>query len=92
VATLESLNRIELMGLDAILGMPNAFGVGFGRMFSATTAGPSEASFGHGGAGGQLGFGDPLHEVGIGFTRSHLSFTSPLAAGLVAAVYEAMAA
>jgi CubicO group peptidase (beta-lactamase class C family) len=91
-ATLESLNRIQLMAPDAILGIPNAFGVGFGRMLSATTVGPSVDSFGHGGAGGQVGFGDPEHQVGIGFTRSHLSFTSPLAAGLVAALYEAMAA
>jgi CubicO group peptidase (beta-lactamase class C family) len=85
--TLESLNRIELMGLDAILGIPNAFGVGFGRTFHIAGLGASEGTFGHGGAGGQLGFGDPAHQVAVGFTRSHLSFTSPLATGLVAALY-----
>jgi CubicO group peptidase (beta-lactamase class C family) len=88
-ATLESMNRIELMGLDMALGIPNAFGVGFGRMFSAGPVGPSPATFGHGGAGGQLGLGDPEHEVAIGFTRSHLSLTSPLALGLITALYEA---
>ncbi len=89
-ATLESLNRIELMDLDRVLGIPNAFSVGFGRMFSAAGMGPSEGTFGHGGAGGQLGFGDPELQVAVGFTRSHLSLTSPLAAGLITALYEAL--
>lgn len=88
--TLRSLTRIELAGPDAILGVPNAFGVGFGRTFAVAHAGPSAATFGHGGAGGQVGFGDPEREVGVGFTRSHLSHTSALAAQLVTALYEAM--
>lgn len=94
--TLESVTRTQLLGLDQVLGIPNAFGVGWGRAFSLANlnaaggaVGPSEGTYGHGGAGGQLGFGDPAHQIAIGFTRSHLSLTSPLAANLVAAVYAA---
>ncbi|MGV0806634.1 serine hydrolase domain-containing protein [Mycolicibacterium setense] len=33
--------------------------------------GPTPASFGHLGAGGQLGFADPVHHVAVGFLRNH---------------------
>ena len=34
--------------------------------------GPSEGAFGHMGAGGQIGFADPVAHVGCGFVRNHL--------------------
>jgi len=91
-ATIASVNEIEFMGPDVVLGIPNAFGVGFGRTFALTfmgQSGPSEPSFGHGGAGGQIGFGDPVRQIGIGFARSHLAHISPLAGALILALYDA---
>lgn len=49
------------------------------------------AAFGMMGYGGQIGFGDPAGGVDIGFTRSHLSHTSPLGGLLVEATYACLA-
>jgi hypothetical protein len=44
------------------------------------------------GAGGQIGFADPVARVGCGFVRNHLEHQAmPLmGAGLVAALYECL--
>jgi CubicO group peptidase (beta-lactamase class C family) len=49
--------------------------------------GPGPRSFGKAGAGGQNGFADPDHKLGVAFIRSQLTWTSPLERELVDALY-----
>jgi CubicO group peptidase (beta-lactamase class C family) len=49
--------------------------------------GPGIASFGHAGAGGQLGFCDPEHRVAIGFVRNQLTTSPRFATRLIDLVY-----
>jgi CubicO group peptidase (beta-lactamase class C family) len=49
--------------------------------------GPSAEAFGHTGLGGQVGFCDPTNGIGVGFVRSHLSFSQELSVVLVDALY-----
>jgi CubicO group peptidase (beta-lactamase class C family) len=58
-------------------GMPPAFG-------------PNTETFGHAGHGGQVGFADPVRNLGVGFVRSHLSLSPMLAATLIATTYECL--
>lgn len=58
-------------------GLPPAFG-------------PNTETFGHAGHGGQVGFADPVRNLGVGFVRSHLSFSPELATTLIATTYECL--
>lgn len=49
--------------------------------------GPNPRSFGKAGAGGQNGFADPDHKLGVAFVRSQLTWMSPLEHELVDALY-----
>ncbi|MGF6823887.1 CubicO group peptidase (beta-lactamase class C family) [Microbacterium sp. ZKA21] len=51
--------------------------------------GPTHESFGHLGAGGQLGFADPKRRVAVGFIRSHLTDWT-VSTALVSALYESL--
>ena len=59
-------------------------------MSSAVTAsyfGPTPTAFGHGGAGGQLGFCDAVRQVGFGFVQSQLEPHWRATASLTEALY-----
>jgi CubicO group peptidase (beta-lactamase class C family) len=49
--------------------------------------GPNPASYGHDGAGGQLGFCDPDNHIAVGYVRNHLSRNLHIGAPLVEALY-----
>ncbi len=78
-------------GPDEILTIPTAFGLGY-------MVGPSlppacgAGSFGHGGAGGSLGFADPVARIGFGYAmnRMRLDLDDTRAADLAAAVYRSL--
>jgi CubicO group peptidase (beta-lactamase class C family) len=49
--------------------------------------GPTPETFGHLGAGGQIGFADPVRHVAIGFLRNHLGPDWAVSNALVDALY-----
>ena len=70
--TLLPLQQTRVQGQDRVLCMETAFSCGFMRdpveasgVKLRQTFGPSSRAFGHPGAGGSVGFGDP--SVGLGF-------------------------
>ena len=89
----------QVCGRDAVTGVPSRWALGYSRespAFSPTLPrqhGPSDEAFGHMGAGGQIGFADPVARVGCGFVRSHLERQAMpfLGASLVAATYDCLA-
>jgi CubicO group peptidase (beta-lactamase class C family) len=93
-ATVDRFAALQHRGADAVLKLESAWGLGFQinlpNPIGERPFGPSERAFGHGGAGGQLGFCDPERRIGFGFVRSHLALLDPLAAKLIAAVYESL--
>ena len=88
----ESLNpvmeRQSWSDNDRILRKPMGWSQGFlkeeANMFS-----PNNESFGHPGAGGALGWCDPLSKISIGYVPNKMSFhiRSPRARALASAVY-----
>lgn len=91
-ASVAAFAALQLRGPDAVLKIENGWGLGYQtnlpNPIGERPFGPDERAFGHGGAGGQLGFCDPVRGLGFGFVRSHLALIDMLASKLVAAVYE----
>jgi CubicO group peptidase (beta-lactamase class C family) len=58
----------------------------FGESPKPWRFGPTKESFGHLGAGGQIGFADPVHHISVGFTRTHLQDWS-VSTALIGALY-----
>ncbi len=71
-ATLKQVTAERSSGRDRVLVMPTRFGLGF-MLTSSFSPLLGEGSFGHPGAGGSLGFGDPDHEVGFGYVMSKMN-------------------
>jgi len=61
-------------------GNANAFGLP--RPF-----GPTDTAFGHGGAGGQVGFADPEAGIAAGFVRSQFTSTPTYSGELIELLY-----
>jgi CubicO group peptidase (beta-lactamase class C family) len=85
----------QVCGRDAVMGAPSRWAVGYTLESPAAMPGlprqhgPNDEAFGHMGAGGQVGFADPVARVGFGFVRNHLEHQAmPLmGATLAAALY-----
>lgn len=87
-ATLDDVTAEQAGGPDEVTLAPNRFGTGF-MLPSASLALLSDASFGHMGAGGALGFADRNHRVGFGYVQNQLGggpTGDPRVAGLLGAV------
>jgi len=70
--TVASATRERSVGRDRVLVVPTRFGLGFMLPSSfSPLLGPH--SFGHPGAGGSLGFGDPDQGVGFGYVMSKMN-------------------
>ena len=54
--------------------------------------GPVDEAFGHRGAGGQIGFCDPINHVAVGYVRNHLTLVPTFSATLIDTVYTCSAA
>jgi CubicO group peptidase (beta-lactamase class C family) len=93
-ATVDRFSAIVHRGPDAVLQVESAWALGYQvnltNQIGVRPFGPSDRAFGHGGAGGQLGFCDPERGVSFGFVRSHLVLVDFLAAKLIAATYESL--
>jgi CubicO group peptidase (beta-lactamase class C family) len=96
VLSRESIARCSTeraFGMDAVLGVKTRFGLGFMLPHDGARFGPSDASFGHPGAGGSLGFADPDARIGFGFVVSRMGSSiliDPRAASLIDALYAAI--
>jgi CubicO group peptidase (beta-lactamase class C family) len=59
----------QVHGPDLVLTVPTRFGTGFG-LYDAGTPMLSEASFGHSGSGGSMGFADVDADVALGYVMN----------------------
>ena len=80
--------EVQASGTDAVLLVPTGYGLGYGVGPSLPPACPTGA-FGHGGAGGSLGFADPAAGLGFGYVmnRMRLDPDDARAASLAEAAY-----
>lgn len=93
--TLARATREEVYGVDATIGAPSRFGLGFMLRHDKFPIGPNPGAFGHPGAGGNLGFADPERRLGFGYVMNRgkpSAFGSPTAYRLVDAVYASLGA
>ena len=78
-------------GMDAVLGFPTRFSLGFMLSQPGAELGPNPRSFGHPGAGGSLGFADPDRKIGFGYVMnqmgSNATLLDPRTTALISAVY-----
>ncbi|MEP6623146.1 MAG: serine hydrolase domain-containing protein [Acidimicrobiia bacterium] len=88
-ATVERATATVSDGTDAVLGAPMRYGLGYSVSPTLNPeAGP--AGFGHGGAGGSLGFADRQHRIGFGYVMNRLKLAVAVdhrRANLVRATY-----
>ncbi|SEC39959.1 CubicO group peptidase, beta-lactamase class C family [Amycolatopsis tolypomycina] len=58
--------------IDAVLGLPNEWGLGFYLGSDARGFGPNPTAFGHDGLGGSTGAADPENGIAFGYTLNQL--------------------
>jgi CubicO group peptidase (beta-lactamase class C family) len=87
-----TVQAVAHIAVAAIPGLEIELPFGLGFMLPgpfAATGGPG--SFGHSGAGGALGCGDPEHGLAFGYAMNRLDFgLDPRARGLLAAAYQSL--
>ena len=94
----ERMGRVESEGMDRVLLTPTRFAAGFmktmdNRPGDSAILGPNEEAFGHVGAGGSIGFADPVARVALGYVMNHMGdgvLLNPRGQGLIDAVYESL--
>lgn len=84
--------RPQVSGLDLVLDRASRFGVGFQLTQPERPLGPNPGTFGHFGAGGSLGYCDPIVGVGFGYVMNQLGarWQNPRNRALVDAVYASL--
>ncbi|MCK2219547.1 beta-lactamase family protein [Actinomadura sp. ATCC 31491] len=70
--TLQDAVRPRVDGPDRVLLLDTAFGLGYMRP-SLTFLMPSRSAFGHSGAGGSIGLGDPEHGLGVAYVMNRMA-------------------
>ena len=71
--TIEKGRQTQSDGKDLVLGgMRTRFGLGFMLGTENVSMGPNPNAFGHGGAGGSLGFSDPDNNISLGFVMNQM--------------------
>ena len=79
-------------GRDLVLGRDSRFGLGFQLTRPEFTLGPNPRGFGHGGAGGSLGFADPDARLSFAYTMNEAGprANNPRTRALIDAVYASL--
>ncbi len=92
-AALEEAITEQVYGQDMVLHRPSRFGLGFQLTQPERPIGPGQATFGHFGAGGSLGFADPENTIAFGYVMNQMGprWQNPRTRALVDAVYESLA-
>jgi CubicO group peptidase (beta-lactamase class C family) len=92
-AQIERCLNMESDGIDAVVGVPMRFGLGYRLTQPAARYGPNPRTFGHTGAGGSLGFADPDAKVGFAYTMNQMGshiLIDPRVVALLDALYACM--
>jgi CubicO group peptidase (beta-lactamase class C family) len=71
-AVLKQATSTVSRGADVVLGAETHFGVGFQLPTATRRFGPHDESFGHYGAGGAMGFCDPVSQVCVGYVMNQM--------------------
>ena len=98
-ASVARFTEEQVCGRDAVMGVPTRWALGYTREPPALVPGlprqhgPNDEAFGHMGAGGQIGFADPVARVGCAFVRNHLENQAMpfMGASVVDALYQCLA-
>lgn len=79
-------------GIDAVLGRESRFGHGFQIPLPERGFGPHTEAYGHYGAGGSVGFCDPVSRVGFGYVMNQMGprWQNPRNKALMNALYECL--
>jgi CubicO group peptidase (beta-lactamase class C family) len=79
----------QVYGQDQVLHRPSRFGLGFQLTQPERPIGPGQATFGHFGAGGSLGFADPENKIAFGYVMNQMGprWQNPRTRALVDAAY-----
>jgi CubicO group peptidase (beta-lactamase class C family) len=72
------MSNVAVSGLDAVVGVPSRFALGFQKQVDNTYLPPNDAegllmpeeAFGHTGMGGSLGFADPKARISFGYAMN----------------------
>ncbi|WP_410669371.1 serine hydrolase domain-containing protein [Amycolatopsis sp. cmx-4-68] len=92
-ATLARARESQGKEVDAVLGLPNEWALGFYLGSDARGFGPNPAAFGHDGLGGSTGGADPENGIAFGYTLNQLGpliRDDPRKMALVNALYESL--
>ena len=82
----------QVYGQDLILHRPSRFGIGFQLTQAERQLGPDPGSYGHFGAGGSLGFCDPVAKLAFGYAINTMGprWQNPRNRALIDACYECL--
>jgi len=88
-SALEEASREHSSGIDAVLGRPSRFGLGFQLSPLERPIGPNDGVVLHFGAGGALGFADPVARIGFGYAMNRMGprLSNPTNRNLIEALY-----
>ena len=95
------MSNVVVAGLDAVVGVPSRFGLGFQKATDNSHLAPNdregllvaEEAFGHNGMGGSLGFADPRERMSFGYAMNRQGAglgVNERGQSLVDAVYRAL--
>jgi CubicO group peptidase (beta-lactamase class C family) len=90
--TLAAATTSQVSGLDLTIGVETHFGLGYMLPGGYLRLGPSPTAFGHGGAYGSLGMGDPDAGLAFGYVlnQGRAPIGDPRAGALVEAAYRCL--
>ena len=90
--TVRLVSRAQSDGPDAVVGVHSRFGAGF-SLYSEGSHMIQDGAFGHGGAGGSIGFADPKADIGFGYVMNKMQMVShddPRTVSLAQAVHDSL--
>jgi CubicO group peptidase (beta-lactamase class C family) len=76
--TVERATRERIAGVDQVSGIYGRYAAGFALNRDARM-GPNPQSFGHGGWGGSMAFGDPQSRIGVAYVTNRMLVGNPRA-------------
>lgn len=87
----ESTSEVS-MGVDRVLDRVSRFGHGFQLPIPERRFGPHDEAFGHYGAGGSVGFCDPVSKVGFGYVMNQMGprWQNPRNRALIDSLYSCL--
>ena len=68
----DEFGRVHVQGVDLVMELPTAFGLGFEHTIPEWQFGPGPNTYGHNGSGGSLGIVDPDAGVSLGYAMNRL--------------------